>query len=129
MHVYVDESERPGAYIMCAIYVQPAQLNDARKTMKKLRKPGQRRIHMVKERGPRRKELLTALPKLGVQARIYQTRGNAVAARHVLLRQLVHDLEGTSCTATGPGKPAREQARRPGPNIDLDGAAGLVRSQ
>jgi hypothetical protein len=64
MHVYVDESAR-SLYLMCAVSVSPSRLKDARKAMRDLCRPGQRRIHMVKERDSRRREILDEVALLG----------------------------------------------------------------
>lgn len=92
MHVFVDESERNGTYLLCAAIYDPADLPKARAILRGFAKPGQRRVHMVKERDSRRREILGAIATSRVRGRVYLCGGPAVAAREACLWQLLGDL-------------------------------------
>lgn len=91
MHVFVDESERT-SYLVCAVFVAPAELHGVRRLMRQSLRPGERRIHFVKEQPSRRRLLLSALGTTSLRARIYSATGPAPAARHACIEQLVQDL-------------------------------------
>lgn len=92
MHVFVDESERHGIYLLCAALYDPADLPKARAILRGFAKPGQRRVHMVKERDSRRREILSVIATSRVRGRVYLCAGPAVAAREACLWQLMGDL-------------------------------------
>lgn len=95
MQVFVDESERTGAYIMCAVQVWPQNFAAVRQDMRELRKKGQRRVHMTKEGPRRRRAILCQVAGAPVVADIYISGKPATAARHEILSQMVVDLGGT----------------------------------
>jgi hypothetical protein len=72
-HAYVDESSR-GGYLLCAVVLLPAKVGTTRRFLRGLCKPGQRRVHMKHESDGRRKEILSAVAQLGVEARIYRAQ-------------------------------------------------------
>jgi hypothetical protein len=92
VHVFVDESERHGTYLLCATAFHSSNLHKARTIMRGLAKAGQRRVHMVKEQDPRRREILNVIATSRTRARIYLCNGPAVAAREACLWQLLGDL-------------------------------------
>jgi hypothetical protein len=72
MHVFVDESERPNAYLLgAALVADPGELGRLRTGLADLRRPGQRRFHFAKESEGRRRALLAALVSTGIRARVY----------------------------------------------------------
>lgn len=92
MHVFVDESERHGTYLLCAATFHSDDLHKARTVIRGLAKPGQRRVHMVKEQDSRRREILNIITTSRARARIYLCHGSAIAAREACLWQLLGDL-------------------------------------
>lgn len=70
-HAFVDESSR-GGYLLCAAVLPPADLTAARRTLRSLCKPGQRRIHMKHESDARRRVILSTVAELGMTTRIYR---------------------------------------------------------
>ncbi|MDQ7904556.1 hypothetical protein RB614_08465 [Phytohabitans sp. ZYX-F-186] len=62
-------------------------------------KPGQRRVHMVKERDSRRREILGVIATSRVRGRVHLCDGPAVAAREACLWQLLGDLTITGAAA------------------------------
>ena len=68
MHAFVDESERPGRYLMCAVVIAPAHLAVVRQALTALRMPGQRRLHMDHERDRRRRLILDRIAELPIRA-------------------------------------------------------------
>lgn len=92
VHVFVDESDR-SAYLVCAARVYPAETAAMRRLVQSFRLPGQHRLHFVKERPSRRREILDALARTNVRVRLYSCRAQVKLARQRCLRQLVTDLE------------------------------------
>jgi hypothetical protein len=90
-HVFVDETER-NVYLICAVLVDPADLDSSRRALRALRKPGQTRLHMVKEQPSRRREILAAVGRLELRTRLYQCPAPPVVARPRCLQALVVDL-------------------------------------
>lgn len=70
MHAFVDESSRPGVYLMAAAIVDPAELRRLRTAMRGLLLPGQRELYMQKERDQRRGVLVDQVVATGVLVRI-----------------------------------------------------------
>jgi len=58
--VFVDESKKQD-YLLVAAVIIPGDLALARKTVRGLHKPGQRRLHMVKESPARQHTILSTL--------------------------------------------------------------------
>lgn len=91
MHAFVDESERSGRYLMCAILVAHSNLATTRRALASLCLAGQRRIHLTKERPSRRRLILDRVSAMRLRARIHvSTSGKG--ARDACLRTLVPDL-------------------------------------
>lgn len=92
--VYVDESKR-GRYLLVAVSLtDPVAVRQA---VTGLILPGQRRLHMVRERDSRRRLILSTLVASGVQAVVYDAGRNYptdVAARAACLAALVSDQGG-----------------------------------
>jgi hypothetical protein len=90
MQVYVDESERREYYLGVTIVRGPVQ--PLRAALRRLQRPGQRRIHFVKERDSRRRELLSAMTELDLTARIYCSPRSVKESREVCLTALIADI-------------------------------------
>jgi hypothetical protein len=93
MHVFVDESERPHAYLLGAVLVvDPAALDRIRAGLRDLRRRGQRRVHFAKESNPRRREILSELATSGLRGRVYSCPAQTKEAREACLLALVADI-------------------------------------
>lgn len=93
-HAFADESARSG-YLVCVVVLAPADLAKGRQVMRDFCKPGQQRIHMRSESDSRRREILSKVQGLGVEARVYQASLGARSertARDDCLRAAVPDL-------------------------------------
>ena len=64
---YVDESERPGRYLMSCVVIDRADAGRARSAARGLLLPGQRRLHFHSESDRRQRSLVADLlaPLLG----------------------------------------------------------------
>ncbi len=69
-HVFVDES-RQGDYLLVAAVLVPTDLATARRSLRALVMPGQRRLHMKKESRARRRAIIEAIASTGASAIIY----------------------------------------------------------
>ena len=95
MPVYVDESVRAGRYLLCAVVVESRGSDATRRALRRLRKPGQLRIHMKHEGDSRRRQILSAITRMSVSAHVYECQlsgRSARAARDDCLRALTADL-------------------------------------
>lgn len=91
-HVFVDETKRRGLLIAAAA-VAPAQLDPARRTMRSLILPRQRRLHLVKESDGRRKKILDAIVELAPAVTLYDATAHPPKRqREACLRALAADL-------------------------------------
>lgn len=89
--LFIDETKASGYTIVSAAIV-PADVALMRKKVAELRKPGQRRIHFVKENDSRRREILSAFGRLGVSCQLYSAPGLTDAvARERCLVELIGD--------------------------------------
>ena len=90
--VFVDECKAKG-YHIAATVVLPAEAKQVEKSLRRLLKPGQRRIHFNQESDSRRRLLLSRMAELGVRVLIYTVRGEGERiARGACLDALVDDL-------------------------------------
>ncbi|TDE88177.1 hypothetical protein EXU48_23950 [Occultella glacieicola] len=99
-HVFVDESKKRD-YLLVAAVVIPSGLAHARQTMRILQKPGQRRLHMVKESPARQHTILSTIATLGAQVTIYQAGAgfrSHVERRGACLERLVEDIAAAGHT-------------------------------
>ena len=97
-HVYADESKR-GRYLLVAVTIEDPDV--ARKAITSLILPGQRRLHMVRERDSRRRLILSTLVQLGLEAVIYDAGRDYREdreARGACLTALATDLLGRGDT-------------------------------
>lgn len=114
-HVFVDESMRSG-YLLVAAVVMPQDIDGARLGIRGLVKPGQRRLHMVKESPARKRLILQRLTGLGLTATLYQAGPDYktnIARRRACLERLVRDAvasgETRVCLETADGVDQRDE--------------------
>ena len=89
-HAFVDESVRGDLYIMCAALMPTDELDAARKTLRSLRAPGQRRIHFSTESDRRRRALLREMSRVNASSIVYAARHpDQIAARAAILATMV----------------------------------------
>ena len=95
-HAFVDESVRGKLYIMCVTSVSTDELDAARKTLRSLTAPGQRRIHFATESDRRRRALLRAMSRLTTSSIVFVARHpNQVKARGAILAAMVPKLQSS----------------------------------
>lgn len=93
-HVFVDESKQRD-YLLVAAVVMPSDLAEARRSLRSLVMPGQRRLHMKKESDARRRAIIDAITATGAAAIIYNAGRpgrHELDAREVCLRAVVTDV-------------------------------------
>ena len=92
-HAFIDESVRGRSYGLCATLVPKDGLAKARRHMRSLLAPGQRRVHFVSESPRRRRALLRDIAKIPCQSTIHvAVGGGQVDARAAALKSLVTEL-------------------------------------
>ncbi|MFY1618852.1 hypothetical protein [Micromonospora sp. WMMD736] len=98
-HVFVDETKERGL-LVAAVVVLPADLTAARRTIRDLILPGQRRIHFHKEKDDRRRQIIAAVVKLSAHAVIFDAKRHhdPRAAREACLVELVQHAAKISAT-------------------------------
>lgn len=93
-HAFVDESKR-GGYIVVAAIVVPGDLDSARRALRGLLLPGQSALHFKNERDGRRRQLLSGMCGLPVEALVYVSGAKGqVEARRACLEAVVSDVVG-----------------------------------
>lgn len=91
-HVFVDETKERGLLLTAAAML-PGDLQTARKHMRGLVMPRQRRIHFFREGDARRKQILDVIIALAPVCTIYDSsRHRRRQQREICLRALVADL-------------------------------------
>ena len=70
-HVFVDESKKRD-YLLVAAALPEAALADARRALRALLRPGQRRLHMVKESPSRQRQIVGVLREVGPAVTVYR---------------------------------------------------------
>ena len=94
---YVDESVRPGRYLLSTVVVDIHSAGAMRRVVRRLLLPGQSKLHFKKESARRRRELLVAFETLDVEATVYvcrTTHGRDLEqARALCLSRAVVDLQ------------------------------------
>lgn len=89
MWAFSDESERASAMLLGLLTVPTGGVIEARRRMRSLLLPGQRRIHMAKESPTRRRRILVAIGELDVTATVFVLHRplglRRIEARHQLL--------------------------------------------
>ena len=91
-YVYMDETKRTGYVVAAVTVVEPAAV---RKVVRGLLLPGQRRLHMVRERPVRKRQIVDAICQTEVVAVIYDAGRrypSELAARRACLEAVVADF-------------------------------------
>ena len=93
LHAFVDESKKDGL-VMVAALLASGDRSSGRSVMRRLRLPGQSRIHLYKERRGRRGTIVSAICAINVVVDVYDASAlrEERGARAVCLRQIVEDL-------------------------------------
>ncbi len=92
-HAFADETKHRG-YLIVAVVVPPEELASARRAVRALVLPGQRRLHMKDESDPRRRAIAAAIVASGVRATVYDAglrHRNERERRAACLYALIHD--------------------------------------
>src|SRR5437879_5537869 len=93
LHGFVDESRRGQTYLLAMALVHVRDLDRTRSALRRMTKPGQRRIHFFKERDCRRREILAELSRLGIRTRVWVCKhNNDTAARTACLSAIAGEL-------------------------------------
>jgi hypothetical protein len=93
-HAFLDESARGPIYLMCAASVEVGQLDSARRSVRTLCAPGQRRIHFATEGDQRRRQLLSHFSALDARCFVYvahhhdQVEARSAIVKHAALHLL-----------------------------------------
>ena len=94
---FIDESLRPGKYLLACVVVESQRAGELRRAVRHLMLPGERKLHFKTESPRRRRELLVAFGALDVTATVYICRTrlgrNHEKARAECLGQAVRDLQ------------------------------------
>lgn len=94
-HAFVDESRRPGLYLVTAALVDTARLATVATSIRKVQPHGQQRSHFSALDDRRRRRLLPAYVALGVPVLVTvsaYSRGDDQPAREACLRALLATL-------------------------------------
>ena len=96
MWAFSDESERADTMLFGVLLVPAAVVAPARRELRALLLPGQRRVHTAKESPRRRRELLDVVAGLDVEAVVFSVRRPAglhrISARETLLEHACDEL-------------------------------------
>jgi hypothetical protein len=99
---FSDESERGSLMLLGLMTVSTAEVVRARKELRTLLMPGQRRVHTAKESPPRRRQLLDVVGGLNVEAVVFRLRRPARmhrnTARGMLIQAACAALESRAIT-------------------------------
>ncbi|TLW89225.1 hypothetical protein FFT09_22605 [Saccharomonospora piscinae] len=94
--MFVDETKRPNL-LLTAAALPPQQVASARRVLRGLVLPGQRRLHLVKESPARRKQILDAITELDPTVAVYDAAQHPRRRqREACLQALVTDLSATN---------------------------------
>ena len=98
LYAYVDESERPGRYLMGCVVIGAGEAGDLRRQTKRLLAPGQRQVHFKKESPRRRRQLASAMAQFRLDVTIYEChyipgRSELQLSRRLCLAAIVADLQ------------------------------------
>jgi hypothetical protein len=93
VHAFVDESARRGEYIICVTTCPAIDLDAARRRLRGLRLPGQRRLHFADENDRRRRSILSKMATLGTCSELYVAKDpSARSARAAVIGTAVTQL-------------------------------------
>lgn len=94
---FVDESLRPGRYLLACVVVPFAQAGELRRSVNGLLMSGERRLHLQRESKRRRRQILEDIAGLDLDATVYVANHrdgrSAEVARTDCLEQIVVDLQ------------------------------------
>lgn len=98
-YAFIDESTRRGTYMICVATCGQADLTGARRALRGLLLPGQRRLHFATESDRRRRLILSRLGGLSSASVVYVARHrDQPAAREAILGRVATDLHGNGVT-------------------------------
>lgn len=92
IEAFVDESARPGHYLLACVTIHPGVVNPSRTTLRAMLWGGERRIHLVNESPQRKRSILAGIASLDVRASVYRTPGRSDRTRPKLIEAMVADL-------------------------------------
>ena len=92
--LFVDESKAKG-YTLAAAVVVPGEMESARRNVRGLVLPGQRRIHFTKEQDARKRLILSRLIEFGFQAHVFHSSSKhaSVGREETLGALIAHAVE------------------------------------
>lgn len=90
-HVFTDESKRRD-FVLVAGAVLPDSLASARQQIQSLYLPGQRGIHMVKERAGRQRSILRAIAALEVEVTVYLAVKGRYKTERIARQRCIEEL-------------------------------------
>lgn len=97
--VFVDESLRPGRYLLGCVTVPAAEAGELRRSVHALLLPGERRLHLQRESKRRRRQILDALNGLALDATVFVARHRvgrvSEQARAACMERLVSNAQAT----------------------------------
>jgi hypothetical protein len=98
LYAFVDESERPGRYVMCALVAEATHLPQLRRIARGLLLPGQGRLHFHNESHRRQRELASRLVEVtDAEISVYICKSahgrGPTEARACCVRAIVEDLQ------------------------------------
>jgi len=100
MWAFSDESERADTMYFGVLLVPASRVPPARRALRGLLLPGQRRVHTAKESPRRRRELLDVVAALDVQAVVLHVRRplglHRVTARQMLVERACEEVSRSS---------------------------------
>jgi hypothetical protein len=101
---FVDESLRPGRYLLGCVIVEATVAGPMRRNVRKLLLPNERRLHIRKSDRPQRLRILSTVAGWNLDARVYECRHRetvgAEEARQLGVERLVRDLQATGIDTT-----------------------------
>lgn len=101
---FVDESLRPGRYLLGCVVVEATAAGPMRRNVRKLLLPNERRLHIRKSDRPQRLRILGTIAEWEFDARVYECRHResigAEEARQLAVERLVHDVQAAGVDTT-----------------------------
>lgn len=101
---FVDESMRPGRYLLACVVVDAADAGQVRRNLRKLLLSNERRLHIRKSDRAQRLRILGALATWELDARVYICRHSKSVgeeeARRLNLERIVTDLQASGHATT-----------------------------
>lgn len=100
LNAYVDESARPGRYVMSCLVVAPAAVGRLREETRQLLLPGQRRLHFHSESTHRQRQLASDLLHFEADVSVFICRSahgrRTSGARAACLTAIVDHLQSAA---------------------------------